>query len=264
VIRDMVQSHLTQIISLIAMEVPIEFETDQIRFEKVKALRSILPIRPEDVVLGQYTQGTVNGQSVVGYREELGIAPDSSTETFAALRLDIESWRWQGVPFYIRTGKRLAERVTQIVVTFRRPPVCLFQSLGSCQIHSNVMLITLQPNEGFSLFFDVKAPGPEIILETRPLRFQYKEVFGALPDVYHTLILDILHGDQTLFVHADETEASWKLYTSLLGKGLPVYPYPAGIWGPPEADHLLKKDGRMWWMKGSVESSETRIGGHSL
>lgn len=246
-LRDMVQNHLTQLMTLIAMEIPTPFEADAIHYEKLKVLRQVTPIGLEDVVFGQYTQGQIDGREVPGYREEKGIAPDSDTETFVALRLHIENWRWQGVPFYFRTGKRLPRRLTQIVVTFRCPPVSLFQPLGeACDIHSNLLLITLQPNEGFDLCFEVKAPGDSIDLQTQSLQFRYTDAFGPLPDAYETLLLDVVKGDQTLFVRADVAEASWRLYTPLLEQRPPVYPYAAGTWGPPEATRLLTEKGKSW------------------
>lgn len=245
-LRDMVQNHLTQLLTLTAMEVPGAFEADAIRYEKIKVLRSVEPIRPEDVVLGQYASGHIDGHAVPGYRQEPGVAPDSRTETFVALRLEIANWRWQGVPFYLRTGKRLSRRVTQIVVTFRCPPVSLFQPSDGPGIRPNILVITLQPDEGFDLSFEVKAPGQTMALQSHRMRFRYAEVFGPLPDAYETLLLDILTGDQTLFVHADEVEASWRLYTPLLEQRLPVHLYPAGTWGPTEADHLLSRTKDAW------------------
>ncbi|MBI3988756.1 MAG: glucose-6-phosphate dehydrogenase [candidate division NC10 bacterium] len=245
-LRDIVQNHLTQLLTLVAMEVPAAFEADAIRYEKVKVLRSISPIRPEDVVFGQYERAPMDDGDVPGYREEPGVAPDSTTETFVALRLEIANWRWQGVPFYLRTGKRLPRRLTQIVVTFRYPPVSLFRPFDACEIHANVLIITIQPDEGFDLSFEVKAPGQPITLLTQRLHFRYAEAFGPLPDAYETLLLDILTGDQTLFVHADEVEASWRLYTPLLEQKPPVHPYPARTWGPVAADHLLAREGRQW------------------
>jgi glucose-6-phosphate 1-dehydrogenase len=238
-LRDMVQNHVTQLTTLVAMEVPVAYNAESIRAEKTKALRSVAPISPDDVVFGQYAAGVIDGQPVVGYRQEPGVAPDSLVETFVALRLNIDSWRWQGVPFYIRTGKRMPQRLTQIDVTFRRPPVCMFKSLGVRQMHSNLLRIVLQPNEGFWLFFDVKAPGDPLRLKALPLHFEYQEAFGPLPDAYETLILEIVTGDQTHFVHADWVEASWQIYTPLLHAPIPVHPYPAGTWGPVEANRFF-------------------------
>lgn len=245
-LRDMVQNHLTQLLTLIAMEVPSTFEADPIRFEKVKVLKSIVALEPENLVLGQYTAGSTGGESVPGYLDEPNVPATSRTETFVAMKLFVDSWRWQGVPFYLRTGKRLPERLTQIAVTFRRPPVWMFESLGSCLVSSNVLLITLQPNEGFELLFEVKSPGEPLALERLPLRFQYDQAFDQLPDAYQTLLLDVLTGDQTLFVHADEVEASWRLYTPVLESDIEVHPYPAGSWGPGPANRLLARGAREW------------------
>lgn len=239
IIRDMVQNHLTQLLMLAAMEVPTGFDAEAIRSEKVKVLRQIEPIRQEDVVLGQYSAGQIDHREVPGYRDEPGVAPGSTTETFAALRLQVENWRWQGVPFYLCTGKRLPRRLTQIEVAFRCPPVSVFRPFFRCEIDSNVLVITLQPDEGFDLRFEVKAPGQPLNLQTQRLHFRYAEVFGRLPDAYETLLLDIITGDQTLFVHADEVEAAWRLYTPLLEHRPPALPYAAGTWGPEAAERLL-------------------------
>ena len=245
-LRDMVQNHLTQVFALIAMEPPVSFEAQAIRDEKVKVLRSITKIDRDAVVLGRYTAGEIDGADVPGYHEEEGVANDSTTETFVALRLDVDNWRWQGIPFYLRTGKRLPRRLTQVVVTFREPPVCFFDHSGSCQVHSNVLVITLQPDEGFQLLFDVKAPEDPLRLETRPFSFSYRETFGELPGAYETLIFDVLTGDQTLFVRSDEVEESWRLHTPLLDSGLELHPYVAGTWGPEAADRLALQRDNHW------------------
>ena len=245
-LRDMVQNHLTQLLTLTAMEVPAAFEADAIRHEKVKVLRSVTPIRPEDVVFGQYAPGKIDGSEVPGYREERGVAADSSTETFVALRLEVANWRWQGVPFYLRTGKRMPRQLSQIAITFRCPPVSFFQPFSSCAIHSNVLVVTLQPREGFDLHFEVKTPSRPMTLETHRLRFRYAEAFEPLPDAYETLLLDTLTGEQTLFVRADEVEASWQLHTPLLKGQLPVETYAAGTWGPSGAHQLLTREGQHW------------------
>jgi len=228
-LRDMVQNHLTQLLTLVAMDVPGSFDADAIRLEKVKTLRSITPIQDADVVFGQYE----------GYREESKVDGQSRTPTYVGLRLDVATWRWQGVPFYLFTGKRLPRRTTRISVVFRPAPVSVFRPHHT-EIHRNVLDITLQPDEGFALSFDVKKPGPTMELATQHLNFQYAEAFGPLREAYETLLLDVLTGDQTLFVHAEETEASWELYTPLLERtDLPVHPYLAGAGGPPEARRLL-------------------------
>jgi glucose-6-phosphate 1-dehydrogenase len=252
-LRDMVQSHLSQLFSLVAMEVPSRLDADAVRAEKLKVLRAVRPLRPDDAVFGQYEPGRIEGkdgpQDVPGYREEPGVRPDSRTETFAALTLHVENWRWQGVPFHLRTGKRMLRRLTEIEIKFRRAPVWMFRSRhgpteeegGIGALHRNTLLLTLQPNEGFSLYIDVKAPGDPFRIHRLPLHFDYKEVFPALPEAYQTLLLDVLQGDQTLFVHADEVEASWQLYAPLLDGRRAVYPYPAGTWGPLEAARISSR-----------------------
>ncbi len=245
-LRDMVQNHLSQLLTLAAMEVPAAFDADSIRHEKAKVFRSIVPIRPDDAVFGQYERGKIDGEEVPGYREEPGIAPASQTETFVALRMEIANWRWHGVPFFLRTGKRLARRVSQIVVTFRCPPVSIFHPFDSSPIHANALTILIQPDEGFDLSFEIKAPGEEIQLERRSLHFRYSEAFAPLPDAYETLLLDVLKGDPTLFVRDDWVEASWALYTPLLARRPRVLPYAAGTWGPAEANRLLAELDREW------------------
>lgn len=237
-LRDMVQNHLTQLLTLIAMEVPPVIAADSVRYEKTKVLRSIAPIAPSDVVFGQYAAGEIHGEPVPGYLEADGVAQGSKTETFVALRLEIMNWRWQGVPFYLRTGKRMGRRSTRIGVHFKRSPVCMFESEGVCDVNGNVMLLKLQPDEGFSLFIDVKKPGSSSGLERIPLSFSYGELFDGLPDAYQTLLLDVLEGDQTLFVHSDEVLASWRLFDPLLHGEHEVHPYPAGSWGPQAAERL--------------------------
>ncbi|MDR7416433.1 MAG: glucose-6-phosphate dehydrogenase [Armatimonadota bacterium] len=242
-LRDMVQNHLTQILTLVAMEPPASFEADAIRNEKVKVLQSMAPIAREHVVFGQYGPGWVDGLEVPGYREEVGAA--SATETFAALRVEIVNWRWRGVPFYLRTGKRLKRQISHVVVHFRPAPIC---PLGpDCPANPNALVMTLQPDEGFDLLFEVKAPGQPITLRTQRLRFRYAEAFGTLPDAYETLLYDILLGDQTLFVRSDEVEAAWRLYDPVLADPPGARPYPAGSWGPEQADALLAREGRSWW-----------------
>ena len=243
-LRDMVQNHLTQLVTLIAMEIPSSFNPEAIRDEKVKVLDSIAPISPDDVVFGQYTDGNVGGQGVPGYLEESGVAPGSRVETFVALRLGIANWRWQGVPFYLRTGKRLPHRTTKVVVTFRCAPVSIFKPFRSCNIHCNVLTITIQPDEGFDLHFEVKTPGQPITFQTQSLRFRYSDVFSPLPEAYETLLLDVLRGDPTLFVRGDWVEASWRLYDVLLQKPPGAHPYSAGSWGPEPSRHLLGERGR--------------------
>jgi len=236
-VRDMVQNHLMQVLSLIAMGVPSKLEAEPVRDEKAKVLHSIAPIKADNVVFGQYD----------GYRQEPGVAPESRTETMVALKLEINNWRWNHVPFYLRTGKRLKRHASEIVITFRRPPVSVFEPFGAaCEIEHNILVITIQPDESFRLKFHVKAPGQPVSLVSRELVFQYKEEFQSVPDGYETLLQDILEGDQALFVRADWIEGSWQLFDHLLQSPPPVSAYASGIWGPPEADGLLLRDGRGW------------------
>jgi len=249
VLRDMVQNHITQLISLITMEAPHAFEADAIRSEKVDVLQAVSPISLDKIVYGQYEGGVIDEVAVPGYRDDPDVADDSNTPTFVAIQLGIANWRWQGVPIYVRTGKRLPAKTTQIAVTFRRPPVCIFHGVeDDCEAHQNVVILILQPNEGFEVRFDVKAPGSPLHLESQPLHFSYEEAFAALPDAYQTLILDVMEGDQTLFVRSDEVEASWALYTPVLEADIPVHPYAAGTWGPDGVEKLLDMPGP-WVMR---------------
>jgi glucose-6-phosphate 1-dehydrogenase len=223
-IRDMIQNHLTQLLCLVAMEVPSAFEAQSIRHEKLKVLGQIEPIDTDDVVLGQYS----------GYQRESGVSPQSSTPTFAALKLQIASWRWKGIPFYLRTGKHLPLRCSQIVVAFERAPVSIFHpSESSNDVKPNLLIITLQPNEGIDFRIQVKSIGDPISLTTQQLSFHYADAFGTLPDAYEHLILDVVTGDQTLFVCDSEVEASWELYDHLPGNdAISISTYEPGTWGP--------------------------------
>jgi glucose-6-phosphate 1-dehydrogenase len=246
-LRDMVQNHLTQLLALVTMEPPISFDAERIRTEKVKAIEAIAPIKPENIVFGQYDAGAVGEEAVPGYRDEDGVAADSRTPTFVGIKLDINTWRWHGVPFFLRTGKRLPKRLTQIAVTYEQPPLCFFHGEeDACGMRSNVLLITLQPDEGIGLLFDVKAPGETLDLHTQTLEFQYHQAYENLPDAYQTLILDVMEGDQTLFVRADEVEASWKLWDPLLEDRPEPYRYLAGTWGPAALDQGLALGGEEW------------------
>ncbi|MDZ7631944.1 MAG: glucose-6-phosphate dehydrogenase [Gemmatimonadaceae bacterium] len=241
--RRSVQGQLTQVAGPGGAGVPghgrqrrFDAEQDQ------PALRAIAPIMPSDAVLGQYIAGQIDDKDVVGYREEPGVAwkvPVGSS--VAAIRLHIENWRWQGVPFFLRTGKRLHKRTTEIEVKFRRAPVWMFRAMQQEELHRNTLLLTLQPNEGFSLYFDVKAPGEPFRVQRLPLHFDYAEAFNSIPEAYQTLLLDVLRGDQTLFVHAEEVEVAWTLFTPLLDGAVGVLPYPAGSDGPIEAGPLSSR-----------------------
>ena len=245
-LRDMVQNHLTQLLTLVAMEAPSTFSADAIRQEKIKVLRSVAPIRCADVVRGQYAAGHLNGERAPGYLEEEGVAAGSGTETFVAMKLGIDNWRWNGVPFFLRSGKRLPRKTTQIAVRFRDVPVSLFRSVDCAMDTTDVLTITLQPHEGFALYLDIKVPGERFALRRIPLDFDYREMFDEMPEAYQTLLLDVLNGDQTLFVHAAEVEESWRVYTPLLEAPPGVQPYAAGTWGPDAANALAIPESDLW------------------
>jgi glucose-6-phosphate 1-dehydrogenase len=234
VLRDMVQNHLTQLMTLVAMEAPPGFNANGIRNEKVQVLESIIAIEPEHVVYGQYTEGEIDGEQVVGYLDEDGVDPDSATPTFVGVKVAINTWRWQGVPFYLRTGKRLPRRTSQIAITYKPAPVCIFHGEhDECPIKPNVVVLTLQPDEGFQLRFGVKKPGSPPTVTTRHFTFDYDAEFDTIPLAYQTLLFDVITGDQTLFVRGDEVEASWRLWQPILDlDDHPVHPYEAGTWGP--------------------------------
>ena len=245
-VRDIMQNHMMQLLCLTAMEPPSVLDGNAVANEKVKVVQAMEPLRPEDVVLGQYAPGTLNGKSLKGYREEAGVSPESRTETFAAARLRINSWRWQGVPFFLRTGKRLPRKATKVVVTFKAPPAAVFNPYIVCGMEGNRLEITLQPNEGFNLSFQTKIPGQGMKLETQEMRFRYGDTYGALPEAYQTLMLDVMRGDRTLFVRNDEVELSWERFAGVVDGSLPVHEYPAGSWGPAAADRLLASDACCW------------------
>ena len=253
-LRDMVQNHLLQLLCLTAMEPPASLDADAIRDEKVKVLRAVQPVPTgsvaPDVALGQYAAGRINGHEVPGYREEPEVARDSTVETFVALKLTVDNWRWAGVPFYLRTGKRLARRVTQIVIEFQKPPSVLFSKLFPQSIQSNVLVIEIQPDEGIALEFNAKAPGTLTRIRTVEMDFSFGEQFGSYsPEAYERLLLDALAGDATLFTRRDEVEAAWAIVDPIrawFDRLPPPEPYAAGSWGPPSADRLIAASGRSW------------------
>jgi glucose-6-phosphate 1-dehydrogenase len=256
VMRDMIQNHMFQLLALVAMEPPISFQGEGVRNEKVKVLEAIRPMQPEQIlantVRGQYGEGTVGGKRVPTYRSEPRVPPQSKTETYAAVKLQVDNWRWAGVPFYLRSGKRLARRATEIVITFRRPPLLLFQRTPVDEIQPNRVVIRIQPDEGISLWVQAKQPGPSISLAPVKLHFGYKD-FGAQVETtgYEQLLYDCMFGDPTLFHRADMVEAAWKIATPILDlwASLPArdFPnYPSGSWGPAAADQLIQRDGRAW------------------
>jgi glucose-6-phosphate 1-dehydrogenase len=256
VLRDMFQNHLFQLLSLFAMEPPASMSANALRDETAKAIASLRPIgileRAQSAVRGQYVAGSLGNGSVPGYREEPGVNPQSTIETFAALRVEIDNWRWQGVPFYLRSGKRLAERVTEISVQFKHVPTSIFKPLMAEQLSANVLHFRIQPNEGISLCFEAKHPGPKLCMSTVTMEFNYHEAFGiAPPEAYARLFHDVMLGDQTLFARKDWVTSSWSYLAPLLdywaeqkAKGLAFY--PAGSWGPPEANALIARDGHSW------------------
>lgn len=242
-------------LALVAMEPPASFEADCIRDEKVKLLRSIRPFDlaqlDNSIVRGQYGPGTINGQKVLGYRAEAGIEPDSKTETFVATRLFIDNWRWRGVPFYLRTGKRLARKDTEIAILFKEVPHSMFVSAGLEDIPPNVLVLQIQPEEGMSLSFQAKRPGSKICMSTLNMDFNYKSVFLVdMPEAYQRLLLDCMVSDQTLFTRYDDVEVSWRLLTPVLEawqKDDSVPPiYAAGSDSFTQADALIESDGRKW------------------
>lgn len=255
-VRDMVQSHMLQLLSIVAMEPPAVFRGNAVRDEKVKVLRSVIPPRGSDVrfetVRGQYAAGFVEGRQVPGYRQEPGVSPTSTTETFAALRLHIDNWRWADVPFYLRTGKRLPRRVTEIAIQFKRVPHLMFQAAGATDVEPNLLTIRIQPDEGIALRFAAKIPGTTMQLRTVRMDFAYGEAFGgAGGDAYERLLIDAMAGDQTLFARRDEVETAWTIVEPILEEweaeevtGLPLY--EAGTWGPERANLLIEADGHTW------------------
>jgi glucose-6-phosphate 1-dehydrogenase len=254
-LRDMVQNHMLQLLCLVAMEPPVTFGGDHVRDEKTKVLRAVRSIRPEDVervaVRAQYDRGAILGQAVPGYREEPGVAPESTTETYAAVRLELSNWRWAGVPFYLRSGKRLARRVTEIAIQFRQPPQLLF-GVREAELPPNSLVLRIQPDEGIALRFGAKLPVQDFELRPVTMDFRYGSSFGmATPEAYERLLLDAMRGDASLFARADWVEAAWQVLASIQaawarGGAAKLPAYEAGGWGPREADELLEREGRRW------------------
>ncbi len=255
-LRDMVPNHIFQLVTLVSMEPPISFDADAVRDEQVKILRAIQPMTPEEVlsctVRGQYGEGAINGKKVPGYRQEENVAPDSSTETYVALKLSIDNWRWAGVPFFLRTGKRLPRRITEIAIEFKRAPFVLFRQTRVEELMPNRLSIRIQPNEGISLGFSAKVPGPLVKLGTVDMDFEYRDYFGTTPSTgYERLLYDCMMGDATLFQRADMVEAGWSVVSPILDVWSALPPrdfpnYPAGTWGPGDDETMMKKEGRRW------------------
>ena len=254
-LRDMIQNHTTQLLALTAMEPPGSFDAEALRDEKVKVLKAIEPIalgEGSDVARAQYAGGMTGGKLVPGYLEEKGIAPNSATETYAAMRLSINNWRWHGVPFYLRSGKRLPRRVSEIAIQFKRPPGTIFPQKEGFNLAPNTLSFQIQPDEGLSLSLNAKVPGLETRTQPVKMSFRYATTFGSnTPEAYERLVLDAMIGDGTLFIRGDEAETSWRLYTPVLASwqaqgrtGMETY--AAGSWGPEAADRLLSARGHAW------------------
>ncbi|ADE55217.1 glucose-6-phosphate dehydrogenase [Coraliomargarita akajimensis] len=259
-LRDMIQNHTMQLVALTAMEPPVSLDPESIRDEKVKVLKAIQPLELKpvggDVVRARYTGGLVNGEAVPAYLDAEGIPADSTTETYAALRLSINNWRWKGVPFYIRSGKRMARRASEIAIQFKRPPGILFSEGSKFDVAANTMVIRIQPDEGVTLVMNSKVPGLETRTQPVKMHFRYSTTFGSnTPEAYERLILDAMIGDSTLFIRGDETEASWKLVTPILeywkecgAQGLEEY--AAGSWGPLASEQMLWEKSHQWRKSG--------------
>ena len=255
-LRDMVPNHVMQLLSLTAMESPVSFQADAVRNEQAKVLHSLQPLNSEDVlqhtVRGQYGDGVIAGERVPRYRSEPGVAPESRTETFVALKLNIDNWRWAGVPFYLRTGKRLALRHTEIAIQFKRTPFEIFRNAPAHKSHPNTLVIQIQPAEGISLSFGAKIPGPVLRVGSVDMSFEYSQYFGADAYTgYEVLLYDCMMGDATLFQRADMVEAGWSVIDPMLDvwRALPPRKFPnyaSGSWGPAESDQLMQADNRQW------------------
>jgi glucose-6-phosphate 1-dehydrogenase len=259
--RDMLQNHMMQLLALVAMEPPGSLEPESIRDEKVKALRAIRPVAADRAcacsLRGQYARGSMMGRVVPGYLEENGVSPQSVTETFVALKLDIDNWRWAGVPFYLRTGKRLPKQTAEIAIQFKAPPAVLFAAQSNrrsgAALQPNVLVLRIQPDEGISIRMNSKVPGTSLNIHPVKMAFDYGGTFGARsPDAYERLLFDAITGDSTLFIRGDETECAWSIVDAVMQgwandpASAPVHPYEAGTWGPPEADAFIRRDGREW------------------
>jgi len=255
-LRDMIPNHIFQLLTLTAMEPPVSFDADSVRDEQTKILQAIQPFTPEDAlhcaIRGQYDAGTIDGKNVPAYRSEEKVAPASNTETYAALKLSIDNWRWADVPFYVRTGKRMPAKHSSIVIWFKKAPFVLFRDTPVERLRSNFIEIHIQPDEGITLHFGAKIPGPIVKMGAVDMDFNYIDHFGEQVSTgYERLLFDCMVGDATLFQRADMVEASWRVVTPILDvwNAIPArkFPnYPAGSWGPAEAEHLLEAEGRKW------------------
>jgi len=256
-LRDMFQNHILQMLALVAMEPPTSFAADHVRNEKVKVVEAIKPFPLDELdknfVRGQYTSGVVGDQPVKGYTEESNVPEDSKTETYVAAKFLIDNWRWKDVPFYLRSGKRLNNKLSEIVITLKKVPYSIFSPIKPEDLTPNILVLNVQPEEGLSLSIQAKQPGPKLCIGDATLDFKYGQLVGESNlDAYERLLLDTMLGDQTLFVRSDAIDLSWKLFTPVLEKwessdACPLYKYQAGTWGPKEADTLLKQDGFKWY-----------------
>jgi len=253
-IRDIVQNHMLQVLSFLAMEPPRSLEPEAIRDETVKLLSAVRPLEPEEVVRGQYAAGVIEGEQVPGYREEEDVAPDSEVETYAAVRAWIDNWRWSDVPIFMRTGKRLARHATEIAVVFQRPPAYLFEGVGLPPPPSDHLVIRIAPKEGLSFEFQAKKEGPGFQPETEQMTFSEGDP-SSIPEAYERLLHDAMIGDQTLFTRRDGVERAWELVEPVLDHPRPLHPYPAGSWGPREAEDLIAP---REWHAGGSEEKESR------
>lgn len=262
--RDMVQNHLLQLLCLVTMDAPSDFKASSIHNEKIKVLRSIQPptpgTLPDRAVRGQYTAAEIDGDEKPGYLEEEHVDPESTTETYAALRLTIQNWRWAGVPVYVRTGKRMPNRQTDIVIQFKTPPLELFQTVQCegdvCDLSDsrpNRLIFRIQPEEGIAMTFSTKRPGLQVQVEEVKMDFSYQQTWNKdLPEAYERLLLDVMRGDSTLFMRSDEVEAAWRVVDPYIkawekDDSIPMYGYPAGSWGPKESKQIFKSKQHMWW-----------------
>ncbi len=251
-LRDMVPNHLFQLVAMTAMEPPVSFDAEDIRSKKAEMFKAIHPLTLSDVVRGQYDSGIVGDEKALAYRAEANVSPESTVETYAAMRLSIDNWRWAGVPFYLRTGKRLSKRYTEIAIRFKQAPHALFRETPMEELDADWLILRIQPDEGIRLRFNAKRPGPAMALESVAMEFKYKDYFKQAPAVgYETLIYDCLIGDATLFQRADQVEAAWALVEPVLEGWANTTPrhfpnYAAGSEGPSAANDLLARDGRSW------------------
>ncbi|HEY7214958.1 MAG TPA: glucose-6-phosphate dehydrogenase, partial [Thermoanaerobaculia bacterium] len=266
-LRDMVQNHLLQLLCLVAMEPPVTFEADEVRNKKLDVLRALRRLKPEEVhqlvERGQYGPGLIDGKKVAGYRGERDVDPHSTTETFVALKLFVDNWRWQDVPFYLRTGKRLPVRASEVCIQFRPVPHQAFPSSALGEMEPNRLLLGIQPCEEIVLRFQAKRPGSDMRLARVETRFRYSDAFGGTePEAYETLLQDVIEGDPSQFMRRDQVESAWEVVSPILDywreqgpSDLPIY--PAGTWGPEAAHFLVARDGRVWVEPAVCEEGET-------